>query len=176
MVVQLVLLQLAAAQQFYCYNLHHGNLRRWCSLCRGNLWRCYNLCYFNLRGHCNSHQCSIAMVGDVALLYNNGEWHRRNLFFFSIQQLQEFGVFVRERKKKNEKERKKKRALKPIPEYVTPRLVSLFSAPPILALLVGRNVTTQVPSNMRNTNSNNTNIKKKFKNSKQKKFLTFNIK
>jgi hypothetical protein len=55
--------------------------------------------------------------------------------------------------------------LKLVPGYVTPRLVSFFLALSILALLVGRSVTTQAPSSNRNTSNNNTGSKKKFRNS-----------
>jgi hypothetical protein len=50
---------------------------------------------------------------------------------------------------------------------------SSVGSPLILALLVGRSVTTQVPSSSRNTNNNNTNNKKKFKNSKPKEIYHF---
>jgi hypothetical protein len=63
-----------------------------------------------------------------------------------------------------------------------PHLVALFPAPLIPALLVGKGVTTQVPSNSNNnnntsgnTNNNNTN-KRNSRTQSQKKSNTFNIK
>jgi hypothetical protein len=46
-------------------------------------------------------------------------------------------------------------------------------SPLIMALLVGRGVTTQAPFSSCNTNNNNTNNKKKFKNSKPKEICRF---
>jgi len=75
-------------------------------------------------------------------------------------------------------------ALKPhLPEDTSlPHLVSLFPAPPIPALLIGRNVITQAPSNNNNTNTNNTNSnnntsnKRNPKTQSQEKYAAFNIK
>jgi hypothetical protein len=67
--------------------------------------------------------------------------------------------------------------LKPhlLQEMSLPHLVSLFPTPPILALLVGKGVTTQAPSN-NNNNNNNTNGKRNQITQSQEKFATFNIK
>jgi hypothetical protein len=75
---------------------------------------------------------------------------------------------TKEKEKENKKKKKKERALRLAPRYITPCLVSFFPTPPILVLLVGRGVTTQVLSNNHNTNS-----KKKFKNSKPKEIYRF---
>jgi hypothetical protein len=54
-----------------------------------------------------------------------------------------------------------------------PHLVSLFLAPPILVLLVGRGVIAQAPSS---TNNNNTSSNRNPRIQSQEKFAAFNIK
>ncbi len=94
---------------------------------------------------------------------------KKNVFLFgsfkSLQPPPPMSLWEREKKKWKREKKKKKRALKLVPGYVTPRLVSFFLALSILALLVGRSVTTQAPSSNRNTSNNNTGSKKKFRNS-----------
>jgi hypothetical protein len=58
-----------------------------------------------------------------------------------------------------------------------PHLVSLFTAPPFPALLVGKGITTQAPSNSSNSNNTTNNTSKRNSiTQSQKKFATFNIK
>jgi hypothetical protein len=93
------------------------------------------------------------------------------LIFFTPQlqeSLMASFAWKREKNKKRERERERERTLELVLRYVTAYLVSLFPASPILALLVGRGVTTLAPSS-----SNNTSNKKKFNNSKLKKIYHF---
>jgi hypothetical protein len=104
------------------------------------------------------------MAGDFILF---------NLFNFFTRQFQESSTASSACERERKKERERKRALEPVPRYVIARLVSLFPASPILALLVGKGVTTPTPSSSCNTSSNNTNSEKKFKNSKSKEICYF---
>jgi hypothetical protein len=117
---------------------------------------------------CNSHQCTAVMAGSAPLLCCDGEHNFLFFLFGTFKSLQTLLLRARERKRKRKSEKERERALEPILGYVTTRLVSLFTVSPILALLVGKGVTTLAPSSNPNTNS-----KKKFKNSKLKKIYYF---
>jgi hypothetical protein len=91
--------------------------------------------------------------------------------FLFTRQLQKSSIasFAREKKReKRKQERERERVFKPALGYVTTLLVSLFPAPSILALLVGKDVTTQAPSNSRNTTSS----KKKIQELKAKRSMS----
>jgi hypothetical protein len=126
--------------------------------------------------------CFITMAGGVTLLCNDGRWCYIFIFIFfkkllgsfkSLQLPPPLSLCMREREKENNKEKKRKRVLKLALGYVILCLVLLFPVPPILALLVGRGVTSQAPSRSCNTSSNNTSNKKKINNSKRKEICRF---
>jgi len=114
-----------------------------------------------------------ARVTTTMASYDTIAMAAKTIFFFLLDSFKILQGFIRlllclcKREKERKKERKKAHLL-----YDTslPHLVSLFLTPPIPALLVGKGVIAQTPSN------NNTGSKRSPRTQNQEKSAAFNIK
>jgi hypothetical protein len=98
------------------------------------------------------------------------------LFLLGFDSFKNFQGSSCERKK--EREKKKSFETRLLQDMSLPHLISLFPTLPIPVLLVGRGVTTQVPSsssNINNNSSSNNTSKKNSRTQSQIFFATFNI-